>query len=504
MLRAVGVGKVYGGEAALVNADLEVHPGTIHGLLGANGAGKSTLVRILCGIEAPDRGGVEIAGEPLSKRRAAREALDLGVAHIDQDRGLIAGLSIAENVALVLGYPKSGGLISPRQVREQAERVLAIVGLTHDVERTVGEIPIADQTLLAIARALALDARVLLLDEPTANLGAEESRWLYARLRRLAESGVACLLITHALGEALEVCDTITVLRNGKVVATTAAGKLTEGGLATMMVGREVERSARPRPRATAGEPQLALDAVVCDRLGPLSLQVAPGEILGVTGVADSGHLLVGDVLTGALPLERGAIVHRGQTYRPSTVAAARRLGIVNVPADRLADGLAVTLTSRENLFLDGAEMSRGPLGIDLRRERRTAREILARVGVQRADPEAVVATLSGGNMQKVLIAKWAATSPSVLVLTEPTVGVDVAARAEIYARIQEVREEGAAVILCSSDLEEVVEVSDRLVVLRYGRVVAEMGAEGVGVERLTGIVAGSGRVFAGATEGSA
>jgi len=492
-IAVAGVHKVYGGEAALAGVDLVVPPGTIHAVLGANGAGKSTLMRILAGTEVADDGEVRVHGQVLPARGAARAARHLGIAHIDQDRALVGELSITENHALLVGYPRRRGTIDRGAMRRRARAALADVGLDLDVDRLVMELSIADQTMVAIARALAVDARVLLLDEPTANLGAAEAQWLQARLRELRSRGVTCLLITHALQDALRVSDAVTVLRDGVDVTTRPASDLQEDELMELMMGRPVGRrggAVAGRP-AGAGPPRLSLAGVCHDRLGPLSLEVGPGEVVGVTGLVDAGHLALGDVLSGLVAAQAGRIEVDGSPFRPRSVRQARRAGVVNVPADRLADGLAPTLTSRENLFLDGRDVASRAGGIRARAERERARSLLEAVRVPRADPEATVSTLSGGNMQKVLIAKWLATAPRLLVLTEPTVGVDVGARADIYALVDAARADGMSVLLCSSDHEEVHELCDRVHVLRFGRVAAVVERGEATPGRLTALASG-------------
>lgn len=496
LLRVGSLRKVYGGEVALADASFEVAAGAIHGLIGANGAGKSTLVRIVSGVERQDDGVIEIDGRQLPVPHSVATARTAGIGYIDQDRALVAELSIAENVALVRGYATRGGLVSMRGVRDRARAALAAVGLEHDVDAPVGELPISDQTMVAIARALTADARLILLDEPTGDLGATEATWLLMRLRELAESGVSCVLITHALGEALEFADTITVLRNGRVVATQPTSELDQRSLTTLMLGHELKSPENRAKAATttvgASPPRLSLRDVRFERLGPLSLDVFPGEILALTGLADSGHLLVGDVVSGFRLLEQGSIALDGESFEPRSVASARRAGVVCVPPDRLREGLAIDLSSRENLYLSGSEFASRMTGIESRRERVTARAVLADAQVKPPDPEAIVATLSGGNMQKVLISKWLADQPRLIALCEPTVGVDVGAREEIYARLRTACREGLSVLLLSTDFEEVIELADRVLVLRYGSVVAEISRGSASIDRLNALSSGS------------
>jgi ribose transport system ATP-binding protein len=492
-LEVSGIQKVYGGEVALANATLRVDQGEIHGLLGANGAGKSTLVRIISGVERQDGGTVSLGGDPLPVPHNAAIARAHGLAMIHQDRALVADLSIAENVALTVGFPRRGRLVDGKALRRQAKDALARVGLDHDVDSFVRELPIADQTLVAIARALAIEAKIIILDEPTANLGAKDSNRLYERMSALAKEGVACVLITHALGEALRVCDRITVLRDGNIVASRPCHELTEQEVTTLVVGHKMPdyhsngSAAADRSGTT---PVLSLRDAHCDLLGPLSLDLRPGEVVGLTGLADSGHLLIGELLTGQRPLDDGEMTLGGEQFRPAGPAAAREHGVACVPPDRLRDGLAVQMSARENLFFDGRAVG-SSFGIPRRRESAVAGEMLAAARVRPPGPEAILSTLSGGNMQKVLMAKWLAVKPQVLVLCEPTVGVDVGAREEIYERLREARELGLAIVLASSDFEEVLALSDHVFVIRYGQVIADEPAAQSSIERLTALSSG-------------
>lgn len=496
ILAASGVRKVYGGEVALANVSLTIAAGTIHGLLGANGAGKSTLVRSICGVERRDAGVIAVDGVALPAGHGARDAREAGIVHIDQDRALCAELSIAENVALTVGHPtRRGGLVKTSALLTQARAALEIVGLDHDVTTPVGELPISDQTLVAIARALATSARLILLDEPTADLTPAERTALLARLRTLAAEGVSCVLITHSLGEALDVCDAITILRDGIVVDSRPAGELDERSVTALMVGEDAgvtwdDRVASASRHTSIDRrspgPRLTLDGISCERLGPLSLDVRPGEVVALTGTSDSGYLLVGDLLSGLIPRSSGTMQLNGRPYTPRTVADALRDGVACVPADRTTDGLALEMTARENLLMRGHRFSSRLRGIRAGLERSWAQSILVHGAVKPADPEAMLSTLSGGNMQKILLAKWLAEEPELLVLCEPTVGIDVAARTDIYARVRNACADGLAVLLASSDLEEVATISDRVFVMQHGAPVGELVGDEITIGNIT------------------
>jgi ABC-type sugar transport system ATPase subunit len=484
VLEVEDVRKVYGGEAALAGASLAVGEGEIHGLIGANGAGKSTLVKIICGVETQDSGRVRIDGRELPVPGDPRAVREAGCAYIHQDRALAADLSITENVALTVDFPRrSGRRIDWRGARRRAAEALALMGVELDPDTLVRHLPIAEQTVVAIARALVVDARLLLLDEPTASLGHDESRRLYEILERLRAQGMSSVLITHALGEALDACDRITVLRNGVVVGNRPTAELDAGELTTMMLGHALETKSDPAAaRAAArGEAALIMSGARGEVAGPLDLTLHRGEILAVTGLIDCGHLELGGMVAGLNVCRAGSMSLDGRPFAPPSVRHALAAGVGYVPSDRLAEGLGLGLTLRENLFLNPAGRKR----ISRREETRLARRLLAEHGVKPVDPEAELSTLSGGNMQKVLLARWLYRQPSVLVLSEPTVGVDVGAREDIYSQVRQARDGGTAVLLVSSDFEEVVTLADRAVVLRIGHVVTEFEGEQITVSAL-------------------
>jgi ABC-type sugar transport system ATPase subunit len=376
-------------------------------------------------------------------------------------------------------------MIDTRATHMLAAEALGRVGLDVPTGSLVGELPIAEQTLVAIARALAADAALLLLDEPTANLGAADAQMVYERLRTLRSGGTACVLITHHLDEALDVCDRITVLRDGRHVATKLACELDPVELTRLMVGdqymRSVEVPVSSHTRARVDTVLKVAGLAVIPGRG-IDLDLHAGEILGVTGLPDSGHLDLGEVVFGARRAIGGSMELVGAAFEPGSTRDAIESGVAMVPGDRLRDGLSSTMTLRENLFLSPKSDHRL---ISATRERRHGAEILHRFGVKPPDPDAELSTLSGGNMQKVLLAKWLIRRPRLLILCEPTVGVDVAARADIYRRLREAAEEGVAILLLSSDQDEVAELSDRAIVLRYGEVRARLEGENLTAEHL-------------------
>jgi ribose transport system ATP-binding protein len=486
--------KVYAGVVALAGASMSIRSGEIHGLLGANGAGKSTIIRVVAGAVPQDHGTIRVFSQqlPVPHDAAALRRFQLGVIH--QDPGLILDLSIAENMSLLVGYPRKGRRsrrIDWAQVRRTAVEALERLGVEHNVNDLAGTLSVADQAIVSIARALALNARLLLLDEPTANLGVEETARLHQVMQRLRDEGVTQLLVTHALDEALELCDRVSIIRDGSIVGTFASSELTTAHVAHLMLGYDVaglEPAApvRPPDRAAPGarerETTLTLDGLGGELLRKASFDVRQGEIVGVTGLADSGHLDLPGLLAGVQPPAGGQMTVCGERYTPGSPHDALRRGVGLVPSDRAGDGLASGMSLRENLFLNPAAKQ----SVRRRPENVSARGLLAASGVKPADPDAEISTLSGGNQQKILVSRWLAKGLRLLVLAEPTIGVDVGARSQIYDQIREQRGNGLAVLVVSSDFDEIAALADRAIVMRGGYIAEELERSEITVGRLT------------------
>jgi ABC-type sugar transport system ATPase subunit len=354
-----------------------------------------------------------------------------------------------------------------------------------DPDVLVAELSIAEQATVAIVRALALDARLVVLDEPTASLAAGEARRLLAILHRLREAGLSCVLVTHRLDEVLTHCDRVTVLRNGSLAGTAPVEELTQAGLIEMIVG-DVALAAPGDRRVRRGErARLELAGFHGPGFGPVDLDVAPGEIVAVTGFADAGHLRLVDGIFGAQPSGGGSIRVDGEDYRPSDPAHALDRGIHHVPSDRNAAGLAAMLTARENLFPNPVQHGLRPM--NRRLERRRAEELMDAFDIRPRNPEAQVSVFSGGNAQKLLLGRTLAVGPRLLLLSEPTAGVDVGARAGIYAKLRQACAEGLSIVMASSDFDEVAEVADRAAVLCRGAVATIFEGDGISVAALTG-----------------
>lgn len=486
-VEATGLRKVYGPTTALADANFEVRVGEIHGLLGENGAGKSTLVRILAGVHGPDAGTLRFFGEDATSHQQDHRRRS-GIAVIHQDLGLFDGLSVADNIAMSCGFRTFHGVISESRTARYAEGVAARLGFDIDVHRLVGELPLADQTLIALCRALGEGARLIVLDEPTAYLEARQVRTVFRLLSRLRDEGVACVLVTHRSEDVLSVCDRVTVLRDGCDVARRDAGGLSEKELIRLITGRDpVAHPVEPAAATTTGTPgpaRLEVRRLHGAGFGPVSFTVGTGEVVGLCGLADSGHVAVGDAVIGIAPAD-GDVMVEGSLLRQGSVPASLAAGVGIVPANRVRDGLASSLTASENLAMNPDVPWWRPLRG--KAEVTAATHRLNDFRVRPADARRLVATFSGGNQQKILLSKWLGQARRLVVLNEPSAGVDLGAKAEIHALIRrESGETGTAVLVVSTDFQEIAELCDRALVMHRGVVVAELSRGDLTAETVT------------------
>ncbi|PZQ83059.1 MAG: sugar ABC transporter ATP-binding protein [Ancylobacter novellus] len=480
-----GWSKRFLGTQALDGVDLDLRRGEVHALLGENGAGKSTLIKMLAGVYAPDSGEVRLDGEAVWPG-----AVRLPIAFIHQDLGLVDTMTVAENVALIAGYPRCLGLIDWTATRRAAVNALSVLGSDIDPNRAVGELTAADKAIVAIARSLALKVDVVVLDEPTAALPENDVAKLLDCVRRLREGGVAVLYVTHRLDEVFRIADRVTVLRNGRRVSSEPIGALDAAALVHRIVGRPLEE-VFVTPLARSGATVLDVEDLRADMAGPVSFRLQAGEVLGLVGLRGAGHEAVGRALFGDLPLSGGQVRLDGRVLDLSSPHAAARQGIGFVSSKRREESLANGLTVRENLFPDALLTGGGAFVPVLpARELARAREVIDRFSVRPRDSEATIATLSGGNQQKVIVARWLIASRRLIVLEEPTLGVDVGAKAEIYALFQKALDAGTSVLLISSDMEEVTGISHRALVFNRGRIAREVPREELSVPYLTALAA--------------
>ncbi|MEO7521227.1 MAG: sugar ABC transporter ATP-binding protein [Gemmatimonas sp.] len=500
--------KQFPGVPALVDVSIDIAAGSCHALCGENGAGKSTLGKLLAGIHAADSGRMFVHGH---ERRFSgpREALVSGVAMVHQEPAFCDNLSVAENLCLA-SLPATRGFVRRGEMRDRAERMLAEIGASIDVTRQLGELSVGQRQMVQIATAVSGGARIIVFDEPTSSLTQVEADRLYELLQRLKARGVTCLFVSHRMPEIFRLCDTVSVLRDGRHVATRAASSLTENELVELMIGRTITPlAARARSATSASDGSGALSSampsdVLLDvhelsltgQFERVSFAVRAGEIVGLAGLVGAGRSQVAESIFGVHPASTGRIRVRGRDVHIDSPRAAIRLGIGLVPEDRKRQGIVPHGTCRENMTLATLrDVSRLGL-LRLKDERTLAEHFIRRLRIRTPSGDAPVSGLSGGNQQKIVLARWLAARSQLLILDEPTRGVDVGGKAEIHALITDLAARGVGILLISSELPEVLALSDRILVLREGRVAGEAGG-GATERELLRLMAGVGAVAA-------
>ena len=466
-----GIVKVFGGTRAVDAVDFDIRPGEVHALLGGNGAGKSTLIKVLAGVHRADAGKVSVNGNPVNPVTDA-----LPVSFIHQDLALVEWMSVAENIALAAGYPRGrAGLVRWADVTAQAGRALDQVGCAIDPGTRTADLSRTDKSIVAIARALSTQAEVVVLDEPTASLPAAEVSRMFTVLRRMRAAGCGMVYVSHRLDEIFEIADRVTVMRDGRRVATAAVADTSPAELVQWIVGRTPIRVAT-RGAVAAGLPLLSGTGLMTEDAGPIDFALQPGEILGFAGLRGAGQEPMGRAICGIVPREAGTMQLAGRSAAPATPAEAVRLGIAFVSSKRQEESLAMPLTVRENLFINPAVEGRGALSPETEtREAGRALERLRTVGARPLLTEPAIATFSGGNQQKIVLSRWLGGGMSVLVLEEPTMGVDVGAKADIYALLDRHAAAGGGVVVVSTDFEEVAAICHRALIFDRGRVSGEL-----------------------------
>jgi ribose transport system ATP-binding protein len=479
-----GISKRYPGTQALSGVSLAIRQGEIRALAGQNGAGKSTLIRILAGVEDADGGTIRFRGEPVQPRTQR-----LPIAFIHQDSGLVESMTVAENLALSAGYRRRFGFVDWRAVGRLAADALSRIGAAINPQASVGELSTAERSMVAIARALALNAEVVVLDEPTAALPSRDVDRLFAVMRRLRDSGVGMLYVTHRLDEIFALCDHVTVLRDGRVVMDRPVAGLETAALVEAVAGRPVDQVFPDLP-APGTRPILEVRGLRVDFFGPVDFTVAEGEVVALVGLRGAGHEAVGRALFGVEPAAGGTVALAGRQVGED-VSGAIASGLGFVSGRRAQEAAAAPLTVRENLFLNprfvGAPALRWRAA-----EHREARRLTDLFAVAPRDPERMMATLSGGNQQKVVVARWVKANSRVLMLEEPTAGVDIGAKADIYALIGELCREGRSCLLISSDFEEVAGLAHRALVFDRGRIIGELAGDDLTAQAISRLASGA------------
>ncbi|MDP1702413.1 MAG: sugar ABC transporter ATP-binding protein [Aestuariivirga sp.] len=496
LIRGTDLSKVYGTLTALNNTNFTLMPSEVRALIGANGAGKSTLIKILTGAIAPTSGTVEISGTPVALGDP-RAMIRNGLACIYQHANLAPDLSVLDNIFLGRQPTSRFGLVNTKAQRSEAQALMARHGIEVDVDVPVGNLPTVKQKEVEILKALALNARIILMDEPTAWLSASEVTKLHETVRALKSTGVGIVYISHVLDEIFAVCDTLTILRDGKVVAETDVAKINRPSVVELMVGEKLARDsaqASSKNRHPRGTGEIGLSVRNLTKHGvyrDISFDLYAGEILCITGLIGSKRTELLQTLFGTVKSDSGTVSVTGApaVFRKPSHAMARGIGLV--PEDRHRDGLMLGMTVTENLALATLAKFLHGLFLSSKGMAEAARASIADLSIRPPDGRHEVGLLSGGNQQKVLVGKWLNLAPKVLILDEPTVGVDVGAKAEIYGILRRERERGKAILVVSSDLEEVLTIADRIAVMVSGSLVALHDAGAIGSKELVREIGG-------------
>jgi ribose transport system ATP-binding protein len=468
MLAAMGISKRFGGTQALDNVSLELNQGSVVALLGENGAGKSTLIKILANVYKPDAGEIAFEGRSVS-------AEQLPIAFIHQDLGLIEWMTVAENICLSLGYPRRWGMISAGGMRVRALEALRQLGVEIDPDERVERLTRTEKALVAISRVLASNARIVVMDEPTASLPTSEVELLFRGIRRLRDSGAAVLYVSHRLDEVFEISDRIVVLRDGRLAGEFTTKTATSQDIVMAIIGREPSKLFS-RTRGKVAETRLSLNQVALEGVGPISCEFRRGEIVGLVGLRGAGHDAIGHALFGLLPVLSGSIEVDGRKMQPGSPREAMAAGIQLIWGDRNNGSIVPGLSIKENLFLNQTAAGRSFLSyVSPGHESDAAFALGKDLGLRPNAPDFPIDALSGGNQQKVVIGRWLTLRGKIYVFEDPTAGVDIGARADIYRLFEMALNDGAAIVIVSTDFEEVANVCDRALVFDRGQVVAEL-----------------------------
>jgi rhamnose transport system ATP-binding protein len=483
-LSLTGASKTFGPVIALADGTIDIRPGEIHALVGENGAGKSTLVKILAGVHQPDGGEFLVAGEPVSFRTPA-DSKAAGISVIYQEPTLFPDLTVAENIFIGRQPRNRAGLINRAEMRRQARALFERLGVPIDPDRVAEGLSIADQQIIEIAKAISLDAKVLVMDEPTAALSGVEVDRLFGVARSLRERGAGILFISHRFEEVFALCDRITVMRDGRYISTHVTAEVTVDAIVREMVGRSID-ALFPKSEAPIGDTVLKVEGL--GRAGVfrgIDFEVKAGEIVALSGLVGAGRTEVARAVFGIDKYDEGTVTLGGKALKPHSPQAAIDAGIGFVPEDRRKQGLVMDLSVAKNATLTlRKQLAKFGL-INGRTERRVAEDWSKRLQVKTGSQDYAVSTLSGGNQQKVVIAKWLATEPKLLIVDEPTRGIDVGTKSEVHRLISDLAGRGIAILMISSELPEVLGMADRVLVMHEGRITAEIPRERATAERV-------------------
>ena len=472
LLRTINISKAYAGVQALKNASFDLNAGEVHALVGENGAGKSTLIKIITGAVVADEGEIVINGEPV-KENSPRHSKSLGVAAIYQQPALFPELTVAENIAIGREKSESFGIVNWRERHSVAKNLLERVGARISTDAVAAELSMPQQQLVEIARALGADARIIIFDEPTASLSEEDTQNLFRVIRELRAQGTGIVYISHRLEELSLIADRVTVLRDGRTIETRQMTEVGREELIRLMVGRELS-TIYPKRQIELGEVIFELKDFGSHRVGiqHINLAVRSGEIVGVAGLVGAGRTGLAKTIFGLAEPDEGEILLRGEPIRIGHPCEAVEHGIAYLPEDRRKHGVVLDFPISANITLASLKQISGFAGMDFKKEREIALSYTQRLAVKTPAIYNPVSTLSGGNQQKVALSRWLMTKPSILILDEPTQGVDVGAKAEIHELMMELAEQGIAILMISSELSEILGMSDRIAVMNGGTIV--------------------------------
>jgi len=486
LLQVQGISKRFGGTLALDQVSLEVARGSIVALLGENGAGKSTLIKILAGVYHQDRGEIRFKGGKIASAQALQNPASCPISFIHQDLGLVEWMTVAENIALTVGFPKRAGfLIDWAGAARKARAALNLIGIEIDPEARIFELSRAEKALVAIARALVVDAEVIVLDEPTASLPAADVEKLFAILERLRATGLGMIYVSHRLDEIKALSDQVVVLRDGRRVDGGPTDSYTANDLVRMIVGSERTADCR-QPRPTRTEVVCAVDQLVIGGVGPVSFSIRRGELLAIAGLRGAGQVELGRCLFGCMQRTSGRTSFLGRDVAFASPREAMAAGVSLVGSERMAESLGTGMTVAENLFLNPTAHGERLLSYrSLAQETADAKELTRKFDIRPSAPAADIETMSGGNQQKVVIARWLDIGAPLLILEDPTAGVDVGSRAEIYRLLNQALAGGLAVLVISTDFEEIAKISNRALVFNRGQMVRELLDQDVTFENL-------------------
>ena len=496
LLTMKGISKTFPGVQALDNVDFSLHRGEIHALLGENGAGKSTLIKVLTGVERQNAGVIRLEGQEI-QAKTPQHAQTLGITTVYQEVNLCPNLSVAENILLGREPHRLGG-IDWRKMNARAGEIMAWLDMDIDVKQSLGMYPVAVQQMVAISRALEISAKVLILDEPTSSLATHETEKLFAVMRKLKQEGMGIIFITHFLDQVYAISDRITVLRNGRLVGAYTTADLPRVELVARMIGRDLTELEEMDKFKQAGgahkDAAPALQARDYGRIGaiaPFDLDLHAGEVVGLAGLLGSGRTELASLLFGAEKPDSGALTVAQQPVARHSPLNAIRLAMAFCPEDRKADGIVGELTVRENIIL-ALQSRRGWFKhFAPARQREIADRYIKLLNISTPTADQLVKNLSGGNQQKVILARWLATNPEILILDEPTRGIDIGAKAEIQKLVLTLAGEGKACVFISSELDEVLRTSHRVLVLSDNAVVAELGGDELNEQTIMHTIAG-------------